>query len=231
MISDGIAVIPARGGSKGLPGKNLINLAGKPLLYWSIRAALEAENIKQVFVTSDDDAILDIARDYGATPIQRPPELARDSSPTAPAVAHLLESVGPAALNDVKYCVLLQPTSPLRTGRHIDEAFHVIEDDVLTDSVISVKQIDNAPLKAFVLDENDYILAAFKEEFPFARRQDLPSLYEANGAIYIIEIAQFLEKRSFLTPRTKPYFMSPFDSVDIDSIDDLKLAESRLASQ
>jgi len=227
MTKPAVAIIPARGGSKGIPRKNLVELNGAPLIWWSIKAALEVECIQKVIVTSDDDEILSVAEELGADALKRPTELATDEASTLPVLSHALLSIGADELANYQHMVLLQPTSPLRNAKHIEEAFHLLVDSQ-ADGVISVVKQSSSPLKWFV-EENGYLRGAVNNEFPFKRRQDLPSVYSANGAIYIVAVEEFLEKSSLLPNRTVPYCMDSVSSIDIDSLDDLKLAEQELA--
>ncbi len=116
-----LAIIPARGGSKRLPRKNILNLAGKPLIAWTIEAALQSKYIDKVLVTSNDDEILKVSNDYGASTIKRPMHLSQDNSTSFEAISHAIENT-----QEFDYIVLLQPTSPLRTSGHIDEAIQLI---------------------------------------------------------------------------------------------------------
>lgn len=223
MTKLAIAIIPARGGSKGIPRKNLVELNGAPLIWWSIKAALEADSIGKVIVTSDDDEILSVSHELGANVLKRPNELATDEASSLHVVRHTLLSMSASERDNYKYFILLQPTSPLRTGQHIDEAFQLVREDG-GDAVISVLKRDSSPLKWFI-EQNGFLQGAVNAEFPFQRRQDLPSACSANGAIYIVGIDAFLKSGSLLTKNTVPYYMNEVASVDIDEISDLKKAE------
>ena len=184
-----IAIIPARGGSKGIPKKNLVNFSGKPLMQWSIDTALKSKYITDVVVSSDDDEILNVAQlNKEVLAIKRPLELAQDISKTAPVLTHVLDS-----LNGIKYdyLILLQPTSPLRTSRDVDFAFEKLLNSEAT-SLISVCELEHHPYKSFKVDEKGYLQGIINNNYPFSPRQELPKTFRANGAIYIIEVATFL---------------------------------------
>ncbi|WP_343330105.1 acylneuraminate cytidylyltransferase family protein [Polaribacter staleyi] len=214
-----IAIIPARGGSKGIHRKNLVNFSGKSLMQWTIEAALESKYITDVVVSSDDDEILNEAqKNKEVLALKRPIELAQDTSKTEPVLTHVLES-----LNGMKYdyLILLQPTSPLRTSEDIDFAFEKLLSSEAT-SLISVCELEHHPYKTFKVDEKGYLQGIINNNYPFYPRQELPKTYRANGAIYIIEVAAFLNKNTLLTNKTTHFEMSIESSLDIDTINDLR---------
>ena len=214
-----IAIIPARGGSKGIPRKNLVNFSGKPLMQWTIEAALESKYITDVVVSSDDDEILNEAqKNKKVLALKRPIELAQDTSKTEPVLTHVLDS-----LNEIKYdyLILLQPTSPLRTSEDIDFAFEKLQNSEAT-SLISVCELEHHPYKSFKVDEKGYLQGIINNNYPFYPRQELPKTYRANGAIYIIEVSAFLKKNTLLTNKTTHFEMSIESSLDIDTFDDIK---------
>lgn len=217
-----LSIIPARGGSKGLPRKNIIDLAGKPLIAWTIEASIDSKYITKTIVSSDDKEILDIANNYGAEIIKRPDDLASDSATSEVVVKHVidyLESTGEI----FEVVVLLQPTSPLRNYKDIDSAFEAMFDSNAT-AIISVCEFDNKILKTFIKGSNDFLEGASNNKYPFMRRQDLPSVYMPNGAIYIINVKSFREGGSFLTNKTLSYVMPEDRSVDIDILTDIETA-------
>lgn len=215
-----LAIIPARGGSKGIPDKNIINLGGKPLIAWSIKASLESKYITKTIVSSDSDKILEIAKQYGADLINRPFELATDFASSESVVKHAIESI----LEQFEYIILLQPTSPLRDNLDIDNAIEKLFESKGT-ALISVNECNNKILKAFKETDGKYIEGIVNNKFPFMRRQDLPKTYMSNGAIYIIKIDEFLERNSFFTNKTIPFLIDEAKSLDIDTIEDLKKVE------
>lgn len=219
-----LAIIPARGGSKRLPKKNILKLAGKPLIAWSIEAALRSRAINRVLVTSDDDEILTISKCYGADVLKRPDALAQDTSTSLDAIKHAIENS-----HSYEYIVLLQPTSPLRTYQHIDEAIEFLEEKK-ADAVISVAEVEHSPLWMNVLPADNSMTGFLRENVLNCRSQDLPAYYRLNGAIYICRTEKLLEQNSFfLESNIYAYKMNTKSSVDIDSEFDFKLAEFLMA--
>jgi N-acylneuraminate cytidylyltransferase len=220
-----VAIIPARGGSKGIPLKNLVPLAGKPLIQWTIEAARNSRFIDEIYVSSDSQTILECAAQSGARIILRPDELARDETLTVPVLQHtlaVLEEQG-HVFDDM---ILLQPTSPLRTSEHIDVAFQCFY-TADASSLISVVEPDHSPLKSFTV-ENGFLNGIVNNQYPFSRRQDLPKTYLANGAIYIIHVEAFKKTGSLMTERCIPFIMDASSSIDIDGNADLAIAEELL---
>ena len=214
-----LAIIPARGGSKRLPRKNLLDLCGKPLIAWSIEAALKSKYISKVIVTSDDEEILNIAKEYKADFIKRPDELASDTATTFDALKHTLENVG-----KYDYVVLLQPTSPLRTEKHIDEAIELLEEKS-SDAIISVCEMEHSPLWSNTLNEDLNMSNFLRDEVLNKRSQDLPKYYRLNGAIYICKTEKLLENRGFfIKENIYAYTMDKKYSVDIDEEIDFIIA-------
>ena len=214
-----LAIIPARGGSKRLPRKNILNLAGKPLIAWTIEAALQSKYIDKVLVTSDDDEILKVSNDYGASTIKRPMHLSQDNSTSFEAISHAIENT-----QEFDYIVLLQPTSPLRTSGHIDEAIQLIFQKK-SDAIISVTEMEHSPLWANTLPENesmDYFLREDKNK----RSQDLETYYRLDGAIYISLKETLINTGSFFHKTgAYAYKMDNRSSIDIDNVMDFKFAE------
>ena len=215
-----LAIIPARGGSKRLPRKNLLDLCGKPLIAWSIEAALKSKYISKVIVSSDDEEILNIAKEYKADFIKRPDELASDTATTFDALKHTLENV-----EKYDYVVLLQPTSPLRSEKHIDEAIELLKEKN-ADAIISVCEMEHSPLWSNTLDENLDMSNFLRDEVLNKRSQDLPKYYRLNGAIYICKTDKLLENKGFfLKENIYAYKMNKKHSVDIDEEIDFIIAE------
>ena len=215
-----LVIIPARGGSKRLPRKNLLDLCGKPLIAYSIEAALKSKYISKVIVSSDDEEILNIAKEYKADFIKRPDELASDTATTFDALKHTLENV-----EKYDYVVLLQPTSPLRTEKHIDEAIELLKEKN-ADAIISVCEVEHSPLWSNTLDENLDMSNFLRDEVLNKRSQDLPKYYRLNGAIYICKTDKLLENKGFfLKENIYAYKMNKKHSVDIDEEIDFIIAE------
>ncbi len=218
------ALVPARGGSKGIPQKNIAPLLDQPLLAYTLQAAQEAGVIDTTYVSSDDDQILSVAHYYGAERLKRDPHLARDESPTDPVIAEFIHRIKPAGKDII---VLLQPTSPLRTAAHIREALAEFRDFPTCHSLISVYEISNKYMKAYV-GGSEFLHPLAGEHTSYTRRQDLPSLYMPNGAIYIFKVDDFMREEKIPRTHIIPYLMSNYDSLDIDIPADLVIAEQRL---
>lgn len=220
-----LALIPARGGSKGFPGKNIAELAGRPLIAHTIAAAKAADSVHRVVVSTDDEQIGAAARAAGAElPFVRPPELATDEASTADVIRHAAEAEG---LGPEDSLVLLQPTSPLRTAGDIDEAVALFEARH-ADAVISVTAHEHPLAWAQLLNE-DGLLLPHPSLAAEGRRQDLTVTYRPNGAIYVIRLKNFLRYGQIRGPRTYGYAMPAERSVDVDTPFDLRLAACLLA--
>jgi N-acylneuraminate cytidylyltransferase len=218
-----LAIIPARGGSKGLPGKNIMSLFGKPLIAWSIEAARNAHCITKMIVSTDDFTIKEISNAYKAeTPFLRPAHLALDNTLGIDVVLHAIEH-----LPDFEYVCMLQPTSPLRTGEDIDKAFNYFLKSG-ANACVSVIPTIQSPFWTFELSKNGHLKSLFtKEEFP-KRRQEIPATYFLNGAIYIAKTQWLIKSKSFITDETIAYIMDKEKSIDIDTIEDFNEAEKVL---
>lgn len=215
-----LAIIPARGGSKRLPRKNILDLNGKPLISWSIEAGLNSKYIDKIIVTSDDEEILNIAKELGVKTIKRPEKLASDTATTFDAIQHTIENV-----EQCDYTVLLQATSPLRDAKHIDEAVELLEQKN-ADAVVSVCEMEHSPLWSNTLDENLSMDNFLKDEVFNKRSQDLEKYYRLNGALYICKTEKLLQEKSFfLKEKIFAYRMDKESSVDIDEEIDFKIAE------
>lgn len=216
-----LAIIPARGGSKRLPRKNILDLCGKPLVAWSIEAGLKSNYIDRVVVSSDDDEILNISSNFGAETIKRPVELASDAATTFDAIKHTIENI-----QKYDYIVLLQPTSPLRNEKHIDEAIELLEEKQ-ADAIVSVCEMDHSPLWSNTLPENGNMSSFLRDEVLNKRSQDLEKYYRLNGAIYICKVEKLLEEKSFfLKENIFAYVMDRKSSIDIDEEIDFKIAKA-----
>ena len=215
-----LGIILARGGSKRLPGKNILDLAGKPLIGWSIEAGLKSKYIDKVVVSSDSSDIINISKKYGTKIVKRPSVLASDTATSFDAIKHTIDII------DEKFdlIILLQPTSPLRNNGHIDEALELLIKKK-TDAIISVTEMDYCPLESNILPEDGSMVNFLKDEFVNKRSQDLEKYYRLNGAIYICKTDNLLkEKTFFLKNNIYSYKMDRESSVDIDEKIDFQLA-------
>ena len=218
-----MAIIPARGGSKGIPHKNIKDLNGKPLIAWTIKESLKSKYIDKLIVSTEDKEIAEISKKYGAkVPFLRPAELALDSTPGIDPILHAVKWFKNRNCN-FDYVMCLQCTSPFRTYDQIDEAIeNLFKKDA--DSVVSVceneitpywmKKIKNGKLKDF-LDEDVF----------YVRRQDVPKVYRLNGAIYLAKTQLLLNIKNWYTENTIPCIMDEISSIDIDNMLDFKFAE------
>lgn len=224
-----LAIIPARGGSKSVPKKNIFPLAGKPLLAWTINAASKSRMIDRVVVSSDSEEILEVASEFGAEPIKRPKNIAGDKSPFNLLIFHALDYLRKKENYIPDIFVYLQPTSPLRESRDIDQALSLLKKD--TQSVIGVYEIDNKVLKSFFVDKKGFMKGISNDSFPFMNRQLLPKIYMPNGSIYAIKTKIFIKNKKFFNKKTAAYLMDSEKSIDIDSINDMKKAEKILKNR
>lgn len=216
-----LAIIPARGGSKRLPNKNILDFAGKPLIVWTIETGFKSEYIDEVFVTSDSDKIIDIAKKNGANIIKRPQELATDEASSFSVIEHALNEID----IDYNFTILLQPTSPLRNNRHVDEAFELLIKQK-ADAVISVSEMDHSPLWSNILPPDGSMDRFLNNDVLNIRSQDLEKYYRLNGAIYICTTGRLLEEKTFfIKDNIYAYKMDQYESVDIDKEIDFQYAK------
>lgn len=217
-----LGLIPARGGSKGIPRKNIRALAGKPLIAWTIEAALRSKRLARVVVSTDDHEIAETARRYGAdVPFMRPAELSQDSTPGLPPVLHALDQ-----LPEHDSVLLLQPTSPLRTADDIDACLRLAE-ETDAQSVVSVSEPESHPYWTYRLTADRH-LAPLYEASAIGRRQDLPPAYALNGALYLADASWLRASRQLVDRDTIGYIMPRERAIDIDTLEDWELAEWRI---
>jgi len=223
-----LAVIPARGGSKRLPGKNIKRLGDKPLIAWSIEAAKRSRYLEDVIVSTDSVEIALRAEQYGANiPFIRPPELARDHTSSVDVVLHALKTLQQRG-EHYDYVLLLQPTSPFRTAHHIDESIEMLFEKK-ADAIVSVCESEHNPIWSNPLPENLSLEGFLPERYINARTQDLPTYYRLNGALYLCNTAEVIrQQRLLLNKNIYAYIMKREDSVDIDTKLDFLLAETIL---
>ncbi|WP_268123040.1 cytidylyltransferase domain-containing protein [Roseivirga pacifica] len=219
-------VIPARGGSKGIPRKNLVPINGKPLIQYTIEAALDS-NINEVVVSSDDDEILELSAKLGAKPLLRPAHLAQDNTPSLPVIQHAFGS----ASSHFDAVLTLQPTSPLRTFRHINEAIELFGQYEDANSLVSVMKVPHnmVPESIMTLNESNFLIPYSKDKQPL-RRQDKPTYYARNGAAIYITRNLSLQHYIF-GGNTLIYEMSREESLDLDEKEDIPLIEYWLSNR
>lgn len=217
-----LALIPARGGSKGIKDKNIIPLAGKPLIAYSIEAAKKSKYIDSIVVTTDSERIAEVAKRYGArVPFLRPVELAADTSKTIDAVLHAIKTLRSMGEN-YDTLVLLQPTQPLRTTDDIDKAIELYYENG-ENGLVSISPVDDSPLLIRSIDEDGKLINLLSQNST-CRRQDMPNYYKVNGCIYINKIDELNENTSFNDNKV-PFIMDKEHSIDIDEMSDLWMAE------
>ena len=222
-----LALIPARGGSKGLPRKNILPLAGRPLLAWTVQAGLASAYVDRIIVSSEDREIIQTAEAWGAeAPFVRPQELAKDETTGMEVFLHALKEAG----DGFDYLVLLQPTSPLRTGRDIDACLEKCE-ELNVPSCVSVCEARKSPFWMYKIDPRERLQPLINNVEFIPRRQDMPLIYSLNGAVYAARTGWLKKSGNYLAPETVGYVMPPERSVDIDSVLDLKLCEFILARE
>lgn len=223
-----IAIIPARGGSKGLPGKNIRLLGGKPLIAYSIETAKKSKLIERVIVTTDDEEIASVAREYGAEiPFLRPAELAQDDTPPDPVLKHTLEFLYDKEGVKPEIIAWLEPPNPFRTAEEVDEAIQVFSDDPSADSLRSVIEPFQNPYKSWIL-EGKYLTPLIPKKgkaFFSGPRQKTPKTYWQNAAIFLVRYDTIMKKGNFFGDKILPYIMESDRFVDIDDEESFALAE------
>lgn len=216
-------LITARGGSKGIPGKNIKKLAGKPLIEYSIDIARELSDDSMICVSTDDDEIIEVVENLGLTvPFKRPKELATDESGSYEVIMHALkfyENQG----DQIDKVVLLQPTSPLRTLDHIKKGLEEYSPNM--EMLVGVKETDVNPYYKLFEEDSKGFLQTSKDKRKIIRRQDAPKVYEVNGALYIINVKALKNKSSLDKLNKHKFVMDKYASVDIDDMLDWYICE------
>lgn len=218
-----LIIIPARGGSKGIPHKNIKPLAGKPLIYYTIDVARQIVSDEDICVSTDDQEIIKCVEDYGLkVPFVRPAELATDTAGTYEVLLHALDFY---EKQGEKYdtVILLQNTSPFRTSTHVKEAMRFYRDGV--DMVVSVKDCSANPYYCVFEENSEGWLHVSKGDGKIIRRQDAPKVYEYNGAIYIINANSLQQMPLYAFPHRVKYVMDEMSSLDLDTMYDWQMAE------
>jgi CMP-N-acetylneuraminic acid synthetase len=223
-----LALIPARGGSKGLPGKNIKPLLGKPLIAYTIEQALASKYPDKVIVSTDSEEIAEISKKYGAeVPFMRPKELAEDDSPTSEVIIHLFNWFEKQGIY-YDIIVLLEPTSPLRKEEDIDNAIKLFIDNMdRADSLVGVGKIHSDtehPYGAKIIE--DGFVRPFLKNVNFNQRQQLPEMYSIFGGIYISKVNTFKKTKTFYHDKTIPYFLERWQNYEVDDIYDFLAIEA-----
>jgi len=226
-----LGIIPARGGSKGVPGKNIKMLAGKPLLQYTTDIALQCDLLEKVIVSSDDDTIIQVALSLGVSaPFKRPSDLAEDTSSSLSVIQHTLKFFKDMSIEFDAVC-LLQVTSPMRSLEFLNAALKKFNESN-TDSLVSVREVPHEynPHWTFTCNENEHLKVATGEKEIVGRRQDLPKAFHRDGSIYITKTAVILDNNS-LYGKTTTYIENKESSfVNIDNLEDWQKAEKLFKS-
>ena len=215
-----LGIIPARGGSKGVPRKNIRDVGGKPLIAWTIEEARQSRYIHRLVVSSDDDEILAVAKRYGCETLKRPAELARDDTPAYDVIAHAVQHD-----RSCTHIVLLQPTSPLRTREDIDRCIETCLERNAP-ACVSVCEAEKPPCWMYTMDGDGRLTPLIGlEAAQYTRRQLAPKVYALNGAVYVARADWYLQTKTFVTEETASYIMPQERSVDIDTPFQLEFAD------
>lgn len=216
-----LGLVTARGGSKGIPRKNVVEVGGKPLIAWTIEAARQSTLLDRLVLSTDDAEIAEVARVLGCeVPFMRSPELAADTSGSMEVVLDCLQR-----LPRYDYLVLLQPTSPLRTPDDIDGAIRACIDSAAP-ACVSVCAVEESPFWMYTLESGGGLKPILENSY--ARRQDLPPVYVLNGAIYVADVHWFVTNLGFMGEGTVAYIMPRSRSLDIDTPADLRALRQQL---
>lgn len=224
-----LGIIPARGGSKGVPRKNLRRLAGKPLLQYTAEAALASTGLSRIILTTEDAEIAEAGRQCGIeVPFLRPESLARDDTPMLPVIRHAVQTIENTGERYDAIC-LLQPTNPLRKPEDIDNCIRLLEEQE-ADSVVSMLPVpvEFNPHWVWFSDSDGYLRIATGEEMPIPRRQELPAAWHREGSVYVTRRDILVERNTFYGTRMVGYMMDPEKTVNIDTMEDWTRAEKMI---
>ena len=220
-----IAIIPARGGSKGVKDKNIRNVGGQPLISHAIECARESTALTRFVVNTDSEKIAEVSRSYGAEVMMRPSDLAQDKSPIVPVIDYTLDKFRQTENEAFDLIILLQPTSPIRTGRDIDNVIGMFRKDPALDGVISVVPMDDThPARMYALGEDSKMIPLIADG-ETKQRQDLQPVYYRNGCIYAVRQQAFLKERSLMVKNKKAYVMPLNWLANVDDERDLLIAD------
>ncbi len=230
-----LTIIPARGGSKGIPRKNIVDFNGKPLIAHSIEQALKSNLGGRVVVSTEDEEIAEISLKYGAeVPFLRPQELAEDHVLDLPVFVHAIKWLEEHENFQADLIIHLRPTAPYRKPEWIDEAVQLLKNNPSADSVRSVSEPDKHPFRIFEIDNQGYLDPIMKDRHPepyLLRRQDLPKMFYYNCVIDVTRPETIFQKASMTGDRLLPFIMDPKDVIDIDEPRDLQVARALFGTQ
>lgn len=221
-----LGLIPARGGSKGIPGKNTRVLGGKPLLAYTALAAQKAEICTKLIISTDSEQIADVARQWNIeVPFLRPAELAQDTTPMLPVIHHAIAEMETRGFR-ADAVLLLQPTAPFRRWEDLKAAFELLRNDDSVDSVVSVEPVPQHYSPYFIMRvENDRLLPFMEGGLKFTRRQDVPETYSRNGDFYFTRVRTLREQNSIYGQNCRPFIVRDSDRVNLDTLEDWSAAE------
>lgn len=225
-----LGIIPARGGSKGVPRKNIKFLCGKPLLAYTAESALAASGLSKIVLSTEDEEIAMIGREHGlCVPFMRPAKLAQDSTPTLPVVLHAMEALENEGESFDAVCIL-QPTNPLRRPEHIDACIELLK-QTDSDSVVSVLPVPDTfnPMWTFWKNEDGTIELTSGETEPTVRRQELPRAFYRDGSVYVTRTNVLRDQGSLYGRKVQSFEMDPQFAVNIDTDSDWEMAERMIA--
>lgn len=223
-----IAIIPARGGSKGLPGKNIKELCGKPLIAWSIEAGRDSQYIDEVMVTTDSEEIAHIARKFGASvPFIRPAELASDTATSFDVIKHTLDFYENELHKKFDYVVLLEPTSPLRETGDIDASIEQLLSNSQASAVVGICKTESQN-PAFLVKKNDsnFLVGYENLDMRVLRRQEISDVYFFEGSVYVSDTDTLLARKTFYHEHTLGFEVPKWKALEIDDLDDFIMVEA-----
>ena len=223
-----LAIIPARGGSKGLPGKNIRPLLGKPLIGWSIEHAQQSKYIDEICISTDSEEIASVAETFGVSvPELRPIELATDKTPSSAFIIYTIDRYKMMG-KMFDYFILLEPTSPLRDVEDLDSLIEILIDNPQCDSIVGVcKAEDVHPAFMVKLSENGFLLP-YEDQMKTLRRQDLPDIFFFEGSVYVSKCDAYIQKKAFYHDKTLPYIVPKWKSFEVDDIVDFTIIEAMM---
>jgi len=221
-----LAIVPARGGSKGLPGKNIKSLCGKPLIAWSIEQGLNSKYIDKLIVSTDDKEIASISKKYGAeVPFMRPDYLASDTATSMDVFFHAIEYF--ENNNEIfDLIVALEPTSPLRDAQDIDNSLEILLNKDDAESIVGISKVESAHPDFLVSLDNNKFIVPYKNEIVIKRRQDIANLYFFEGSLYISYIKSLKNRKAFYHDKCFGYVVPKWKSFEIDDIYDFYIIEA-----
>ncbi len=223
-----IAIVPARGGSKGLPGKNIIELCGKPLIYWTLEQAKKSSFLDRIYISTDSREIADVCEQECDVKVEelRPEELAQDNTSSADVIKYTLEHLGERG-EHYDYIFLLEPTSPIRKDSDIDNVIRLACDNPDADGVVSIGEIHmEHPIAAKRIIENGFIESYIEEHHEIYQRQQMDKAFFPYGVAYLIKIEEFLKVMSVYGKKMVPYVIERWQCYEVDDIYDLKCIEA-----